>query len=73
MRGLYIGVGEGDGKGLFMTSFVVGEWYECDINYDNAYCYNIYDDRGYYRMVLKTSIKTLEQVRDERLVELFGG
>jgi hypothetical protein len=67
MKGLYVGVG----KGLFMTSFVVGEWYECEINYNNPHCYNIYDDRGYYRMVLKTGIKTLEQVRDERL-KLLG-
>ncbi len=65
MKGLYVG-----GDSSLSSTLKVGEWYEYDINVNNPYCYNLYDSSGYYRIVLKKSIKTLDQVRDERLNEL---
>ena len=57
-----------------MVSITLGRWY--DVMEDSgslSYYFWISDDNGFHKVSLRSNFKTLEQVRDERLVELFGG
>lgn len=59
----------------FMVDIKVGRWYNVsnDILVPLSSYFWIEDDSGRTTLSLRSNFKTLDQVRDERLVELFGG
>ena len=59
----------------FLVDIKVGRWYNVsnDILVPLSSYFWIEDDSGRTTLSLRSNFKTLDQVRDERLVELFGG
>lgn len=74
MKGLCIDTINKEG---FSVDITVGKWYELRdtqgvIIVSLSSYFWIRDDSGRTTVSLRSNFKTLEQVRDERLVELFG-
>jgi hypothetical protein len=58
--------------GMFTGNLTLGKWYEVWPFMGGSIYFSIIDDNNLQTIISCRNIKTLEDFRDERLVELFG-